>query len=65
MDNSNIFTWLACIAIFCLSTLLMFISLCPLIGCFVEKPTALKKETPVEPEKEKVKLGFFAPIELV
>jgi hypothetical protein len=57
--------WLAFIAIFCFSALLMFISLCPLIGSF-EKPTALKEETPetpVEPEKEK--LGFFAPFELV
>jgi hypothetical protein len=42
----------------------MFISLCPLIGSF-EKPTALKKEIPDEPEPEKEKLGFFAPFELV
>ena len=54
--------WLAFIAIFCFSALLMFISLCPLIGSF-EKPTALKKEILVEPEKEK--LGFFCPIEFV
>jgi hypothetical protein len=68
IDNSNIFTWLACIAIFCLSALLVFISLCPLVGCFVEPNIESnycpsEPDEPVEPEKDK--MGFFAPFQLI
>jgi predicted membrane-bound spermidine synthase len=60
--------WLAFIAIFCFSALIMFISLCPLIGSFEKTNTESdycpsEPDPPVEPEKEK--MGFFAPFELV
>ena len=55
-------SWCAVIAICCFSALLMVVSVCPLLNS-LKKSTALKKETPKEPEKDKI--GFFAPIELI
>jgi hypothetical protein len=59
-------SWFAMLTIFIFSMTAIFICCLPLLGSFEKTNTEpFEIETPDEPEIEKVKLGFFAPFQLI
>jgi hypothetical protein len=77
--NSSWVSWVAMVAIFVFSMLVVFICCMPLLNSFEKSNTELdycpsEPDEPVDPEKAKVKLGlepekpkmgFFAPFQLI